>query len=89
MLDVYLPLLLDSSPQVNAAIAQLLHLAVRNSEHRVRVQEWCPPAERSREAKGKRGWERRDPTTSPTRQGGWIVRTLTALLLRKDVKVRS
>ncbi|OJT08728.1 Armadillo repeat-containing protein 8, partial [Trametes pubescens] len=89
VLDVYLPLLLDPSPQVNAAIAQLLCVAVRNPEHRVRVQEWCPPAERSREAKGKRGWERRDPTASPTRQGGWIVRTLTALLLRKDVKLQE
>ncbi|KAI0636599.1 ARM repeat-containing protein [Trametes polyzona] len=89
VLDVYIPLLLDPSPQVNTAIAQLLYVAVRSPEHRVSVQEWCPPAERSREAKGKRGWERRDRTTSPSRHGGWMARTLTTLLQRKDVKLQE
>ncbi|KAI0780550.1 ARM repeat-containing protein [Trametes elegans] len=89
VMDVYIPLLLDPSVQVNIAIAQLLSVAVRNSEHRARIHEWCPQAERTREAKGKRGWERRDHTTSPSRQGGWISRTLTALLQRKDVKLQE
>ncbi|KAI9065407.1 ARM repeat-containing protein [Trametes sanguinea] len=89
VLDIYIPLLLDSVPAVNVAIAQLLSVAVRNPDHRGRVLEWCPPVERTREAKGKRGWERRDPTASPTRRGGWIARTLTTLLLRKDVKLQE
>ncbi|KAI0333622.1 ARM repeat-containing protein [Cubamyces sp. BRFM 1775] len=89
ILDVYIPLLLDPAPPVSTAIAQLLSAAVRDAEHRARVHEWCPPAERTREAKGKRGWERRDPTTSPSRHGGWITRTLSALLHRKDVKLQE
>ncbi|CDO73638.1 hypothetical protein BN946_scf185014.g108 [Trametes cinnabarina] len=89
VLDIYIPLLLDPSPTVNIATAQLLSVAVRNTEHRGRVLEWCPPVERAREVKGKRGWERRDPTASPSRRGGWIARTLTTLLIRKDVKVCS
>ncbi|KAJ8496841.1 hypothetical protein ONZ51_g884 [Trametes cubensis] len=89
ILDVYIPLLTDPSPAVSTAIAQLLSVAVRNAEHRARVHEWCPPAERTREAKGKRGWERRDPTTSPSRHGGWITRTLSSLLRRKDVKLQE
>ncbi|KAI0822769.1 ARM repeat-containing protein [Trametes gibbosa] len=89
VLDVYMPLLLDSSSQVNAAVAQLIYVATRSPEHRATVQEWCPPAERTREAKGKRGWERRETTTSPTRQGGWMVRTLTSLLQRKDIKLQE
>ncbi|KAI0373038.1 ARM repeat-containing protein [Pilatotrama ljubarskyi] len=89
VLDVYVPLLLDPSPHVNTAVAQLLGVAVRNPEHRARVHEWCPAAERTREAKGKRGWERRDHTTSPSRQGGWVARTLTNLLQRRDVKLQE
>ncbi|KAH9852704.1 ARM repeat-containing protein [Lenzites betulinus] len=89
VLDVYMPLLLDSSPQVNAAIAQLIYVATRSAEHRAIVQEWCPPAERTREAKGKRGWERRDTTTSPTRQGGWMGKTLASLLQRRDIKLQE
>ncbi|KAI8989797.1 ARM repeat-containing protein [Trametes punicea] len=89
VLDVYIPLLLDPSPPANTAVAQLLSVAVRNPEHRARVLEWCPPGERTREAKGKRGWERRDPTASPSRRGGWIARTLTGLLDRKDVKLQE
>ncbi|KAI0362524.1 ARM repeat-containing protein [Trametes cingulata] len=89
VLDVYVPLLLDPSPQVNSAIAQLFAVAVRNPEHRERVHEWCPAAERTREAKGKRGWERRDRTASPSRRGGWVTRTLTGLLQRKDVKLQE
>ena len=86
-LDVYIPLLTDSSPQVSAAIAQLLASAVRDASHRARVTEWTPVAERTAETKGKRGWERRDPPKSPSHMGGWIARTLATLLYRKDVKV--
>ncbi|KAI0672837.1 ARM repeat-containing protein [Trametes maxima] len=89
VLDVYIPWLLHPSTQVNTAIAQLLHTTVRNSEYRARVHEWSPPADRTREAKGKRGWERHESGTSPTRQGGWITRTLAALLERKDSQLQE
>ncbi|KAH9945789.1 ARM repeat-containing protein [Epithele typhae] len=89
VLDLYIPLLVDPSPQVDIAIAELLSSSVRDSCHRLKVSAWCPPAERKAEAKGKRGWEKRDPTKSPSRQGGWIARTLVALLQRKDVKVQE
>lgn len=79
---------MDQSTQVSAAVAQLLASAVRDASHRDRVSEWSPIVERTVETKGKRGWEKRDPTKSPSRLGGWIARTLSTLLHRKDVKVR-
>ncbi|KAI0647434.1 ARM repeat-containing protein [Trametes meyenii] len=88
-LDVYMPWLLHPSTQVNTAIAQLLNATVRNAEYRARVHEWRPPADRTREAKGKRGWERHEAGTSPTRQGGWITRTLAALLEHKDSQLQE
>ncbi|PIL24324.1 hypothetical protein GSI_14077 [Ganoderma sinense ZZ0214-1] len=89
VLDVYIPLLVDQSTQVSAAVAQLLASAVRDASHRNRVSEWSPIAERTVEAKGKRGWEKRDPTKSPSRLGGWIARTLSTLLHRKDAKLQE
>ncbi len=88
-MDVYIPLLNDRSPQVSTAIAQLIASSVRDPTHRTKVSDWCPPGERTVETKGKRGWEKRDPTKSPSRQGGWITRTLAALLRQKDAKVRA
>ncbi|KAM5532328.1 hypothetical protein V8D89_014007 [Ganoderma adspersum] len=88
-LDVYIPLLMDQSTQVSAAVAQLLTSAVRDASHRNRVSEWSPIVERTVETKGKRGWEKRDPTKSPSRLGGWIARTLSTLLHRKDVKLQE
>ncbi|TFK94820.1 ARM repeat-containing protein [Polyporus arcularius HHB13444] len=89
IMDVYIPLLNDRSPQVSTAIAQLIASSVRDSTHRTKVSDWCPPGERTVETKGKRGWEKRDPTKSPSRQGGWITRTLAALLRQKDAKLQE
>ena len=54
MLDVYVPLLVDRSPHVSAAVAQLLAAAVRERAHRARVADWCPPAERALAAHNER-----------------------------------
>ncbi|RPD80440.1 ARM repeat-containing protein [Lentinus tigrinus ALCF2SS1-7] len=89
ILDVYIPLLNDPSPQVSTAIAQLIASSVRDSTHRTKVSDWCPPGERTVETKGKRGWEKREPTKSPSRQSGWIARTLTTLLRQKDAKLQE
>ncbi|KAI0723864.1 ARM repeat-containing protein [Cerioporus squamosus] len=89
ILDVYIPQLNDRSLPVSTAIAQLVASSVRDPIHRTKVSDWCPPGERSVETKGKRGWEKGDPTKSPSRQGGWIVRTLAALLRQKDVKLQE
>jgi armadillo repeat-containing protein 8 len=80
----------DTSPQTSTSISQLLGSAVRKSEHRAAVTEWLPHAERIKEVKGKRGWEKPDATksTAPSRQGGWVVRNLTELLKTRDGKVR-
>jgi armadillo repeat-containing protein 8 len=82
---------MDTSPQTSTSISQLLGSAVRKQEHRAAVAEWLPPAERIKEVKGKRGWEKPDATKSnaPGRQGGWVVRNLTALLKSRDGKVKA
>lgn len=87
VLDIYLPLLVDPSPQTGSSIAQLLASTVRTQAHRTAVSEWLPPTERIKEVKGKRGWEKPDAANSPSRQGGWVARSLTALLQRRDSKV--
>ncbi|KAH9930763.1 ARM repeat-containing protein [Fomitopsis serialis] len=89
ILDIYLPLLTEPSLQTSTPIAQLLGSAVRNEEHQAAVADWLPPVERLKEVKGKRGWEKLDATKSPSRQGGWVTRQLTALLQRKDSKVQE
>ncbi|KAI0748470.1 ARM repeat-containing protein [Daedaleopsis nitida] len=89
VLDVYIPLFNDPSPQVGVAVAQLVASTVRDPLHRLRVSDWCPPGERAMETKGKRGWEKRDLTKSPSRQGGWTARTLAALLHHKDTKLQE
>lgn len=68
-------------------IAQLLASGVRTPAHRTTVAEWVPPVERMKEVKGKRGWEKPDIARSPSMPGGWVIRSLTALLQRKDTKV--
>ena len=70
-------------------IAQLLAFAVRIPKHRVAVTGWLPPAERVKENKGKRGWEVSAlvDANSPGRQGGWVVRRLTAMLRSRDFAV--
>ncbi|KAI0929233.1 hypothetical protein AcW1_006226 [Taiwanofungus camphoratus] len=89
VLDIYLPLLVDPSPQTGSSIAQLLASTVRTQAHRTAVSEWLPPTERIKEVKGKRGWEKPDAANSPSRQGGWVARSLTALLQRRDSKFQE
>ena len=88
-LDVWLPLLVSSSVQVSISIAWILASCVRYQHHRDAVTQWLPPADRSKETKGKRGWERPDVGNSnaPGRGGGWLVRNITELYRRKDFKV--
>ncbi|OBZ65761.1 Acetolactate synthase, mitochondrial [Grifola frondosa] len=89
VLDIYLPLLVDPSSQTSASIAQLLGSAMRSQPHRAAVSEWLPQAERIKEVKGKRGWEKPDVASSPSRRGGWVARSLTTLLHQKDVKLQE
>lgn len=89
ILDIYLPLLADPSTQTSMNIAQLLAAGVRTDAHRTAVTNWLPPSERLKEIKGKRGWEKPDVARVPSRQGGWVVRALVALLGRKDAKVAA
>ncbi|THH14939.1 hypothetical protein EW146_g5460 [Bondarzewia mesenterica] len=91
VLDVYLPLLTDPSPQVSTSIAQLLGSTLRTQEHRHTVAEWLPPADRNKDVRSRRGWEKLDVsnTTAPGRQGGWVARHLTSLLSSRDLKVQE
>ena len=88
-LDIYLPLLIDTSTQTSTSIAQLLASAVRTAEHRSIVTDWLPSSDRIKEVKGKRGWEKPDTTNgkAPGRLGGWVARNLVGLLKSKDIKV--
>lgn len=90
-LNIYLPLLADPSSQTNIAIAQLISTTVRSDAHRNAVTEWLPPAERSREIKGRRGWEKKEManSSSSARQGGWVVRILVNFLQKKDLKLQE
>jgi len=45
---------------------------------------WIPPAERSKEVKGKRGWEKEKKDGG---RGGWVARNLVAMLSSRDGKV--
>ena len=81
---------MDTSPQTSTSIAQLLGAAIRYQTHRRAVTEWLPRADRMKEVKGKRGWEKSSITNinAPSRQGGWVARNLTALLRSRDSKVK-
>ncbi|KIM55672.1 hypothetical protein SCLCIDRAFT_290259 [Scleroderma citrinum Foug A] len=59
-LDVYLPLLEDSSPQTSLHIAQCIGSAVRNDAHRTSIIQWLSPNERHRDIRRRRGWEKHD-----------------------------
>ncbi|KAI0807797.1 ARM repeat-containing protein [Fomes fomentarius] len=89
VLDVYIPLLTDPLPQVSTTVAQLLAATIRDPVHRSKVSDWCPLSERTTETKGKRGWEKGDLTKSPSRQAGWMTRTLSTLLNHKDIKLQE
>ena len=72
---------------MSTPIAQLIGSAVRHESHQAAVADWLPQEERSKEVKGKRGWEKPGLAKSPSRQGGWVTRQLIALLQKKDIKV--
>ncbi|KZT09593.1 ARM repeat-containing protein [Laetiporus sulphureus 93-53] len=86
VLDIFLPLLADPSAQTVISIAQLLANAIRVPIHRVAVSDWLPVADRLKEVKGKRGWEKPGLSSSPRRRNGWVMRSLIALLQKKDIK---
>lgn len=90
-LNIFLPLLADSSSQTSIAIAQLIGATVRSEAHRNAITDWLPPAERSKEIKGRRGWEKKEMvnSSSPARQGGWVVRLLVNFLQKKDIKLQE
>jgi hypothetical protein len=88
-LDVYLPLLADFSTQTSVAIAQLIGAAVRTEVHRSAVIEWLPRLERQREVKSRRGWERPGVVHVTTRHGAWAIRTLIAMIQKKDLKAQD
>ncbi|KAN0076756.1 Armadillo-type fold [Tylopilus felleus] len=88
-LDVYLPLLADFSTQTSVAIAQLIGAAVRTEVHRNAVIEWLPRLERQREVKSRRGWERSGVVHVTTRHGAWVIRTLIAMIQKKDLKTQD
>ncbi|KXN82010.1 O-methylsterigmatocystin oxidoreductase [Leucoagaricus sp. SymC.cos] len=91
-LDIYLPLLIDSSSQISTSIAQIVACAVRTPEHRKALSEWLPHEDRLREAKvSRRGWEKTSVVNvnAPSRGGGWLARHLTAFLSTRDSKLRE
>ncbi|KAI5124564.1 hypothetical protein M0805_003084 [Coniferiporia weirii] len=90
-LDVYLPLLESSNPTVRIYTAQILAFAVRVQKHRTAVTDWLPPEERTKENRGKRGWEVSAlvDANSPSRLGGWVVRHLTVMLKDKGIATQE
>ncbi|CAL1705500.1 unnamed protein product [Somion occarium] len=89
VLDIYLPHLVDSSQQTVISIAQLLASALRSQPYRAAVSEWLPQAERHKEVKGKRGWEKTDTANPLARQGGWVAKELVSYLNKKDSKLQE
>lgn len=85
---MYLPLLADISAQTSVAIAQLIGAAVRTEVHRTAVIEWLPRLERQQDVKSRRGWERSGVVHVTTRHGAWAIRTLIAMIQKKDLKAR-
>ncbi|KAF8163814.1 armadillo-type protein [Crassisporium funariophilum] len=94
-LDIYLPLLLISPPpngpaaasslitSVATSTAQMLSTAIRSTAHRRTVTEWLPPAERQREVKSRRGWEKTS-VLAPNAPSPWVARQLVSLLGESD-----
>ncbi|KAJ3492991.1 hypothetical protein NLJ89_g11120 [Agrocybe chaxingu] len=85
-LDIYLPLLVPgttpSQPPTSSVpicTAQMLANTIRTPAHRRAVIEWLPPADRQREVKSRRGWEKTSTLTG-TVPPPWVVRQLLVLL---------
>lgn len=78
--------MVDSSTPTSVAIAQLVGAVVRTEVHRSALIEWLPRLERQREVRSRRGWERPVVVYVTTKHGAWIIRTLTAMVQKKDLK---
>lgn len=89
-MDVWLPFLVSNCAQASISIAWVVASCARTQRYRDIVIQWLPPIDRTKETKGKRGWERPDvgKSNAPGRGGGWLVRNLNELLRNKDFKVR-
>ncbi|TFK37457.1 armadillo-type protein [Crucibulum laeve] len=90
-LDIYLPLLSSSHSTVSTSIAQLLAASIRSPEDRRAIAEWLPLADRQKEVKTRRGWEKTAAVNAnaPSRQGGWVARELAGLLNSRDLKLQE
>ncbi|KIY46790.1 ARM repeat-containing protein [Fistulina hepatica ATCC 64428] len=90
-LDIYLPLLADNSTEINTCIAQLISAAVRTPEQRKAVTDWIPAADRAKEAKHRRGWEKMSTAKAIASAGfgGWVARNLYALSESRDNKLQE
>ena len=87
---MFIPYLGDPSSRVRVFIAELLAFGVRIPKHRNAVTDWMPADDRLKTpSKSKRGWENTAlvDAKSPGRQGGWVIRHLTAMLLSRESRV--
>jgi hypothetical protein len=66
----------------------MLGSTIRTQTHRRAVTEWLPPADRQKEIRSRRGWEKLT-TSNGTSTSPWILRQLVALLgdQERDCKV--
>jgi armadillo repeat-containing protein 8 len=82
-------MLADPSPNINMSISLMLASTLCTQVYRTIVTEWVPPADRLREPKGKRGWEKPSLINPQIKQsGGWVAKRLSSLLHSKDYKVK-
>lgn len=66
----------------------MLGSTIRTPAHRRAVTEWLPPADRQKEIRSRRGWEKVSTSNGIT-SSPWILRQLVALLggQERDCKV--
>jgi len=76
-LDIWIPLLLDQTMQ--PFLMGTIGNGLRSSAARQAVGEWVPPAERAKESKGRRGWEKPE-VAAAHRGGGWVCRHLDGVV---------
>ena len=76
-LDIWIPLLQDHTmqPFLMGAIGN----GLRSNSARQAVGEWVPPAERAKESKGRRGWEKPE-VGAAHKGGGWVCRILVGVV---------
>ena len=76
-LDIWIPFLQDHTmqPFLMGAIGH----GLRSNSARQAVGEWVPPAERAKESKGRRGWEKPE-VGAAHKGGGWVCRHLVGVV---------